>query len=303
MLRFVRGKANASLLGYNAAAMRKRFFLVPAALSAAIVACAAAKGPGILYEADSPYNHLIVEQDVRGLRSLYFEKAGATQTQVKPGAPLDLVLPYSRTAMLSLAVVERPRKVLVLGLGGGAMPMFLRKLFPDAEIEVAELDPDVVKVAKKYFGYAEDKKLASKVGDGRATVQEAKGGWDLVYLDAYGKGAIPKHLATVEFLEMLKGKLAEDALVVGNVWEPASNPLYDRMVATYAKVFPKLCVKTVPNSGNRIFFAHRELPADLAAKARKWGEKVKLPWDVGPYADVECLPAQEAGPALLVDEK
>ncbi len=284
--------------------MRTRFFLIPVALSAVIVACAAATGPGILYEADSPYNHLIVEQDIRGLRSLYFEKAGATQTQIKPGAPLDLILPYSRTAMLSLAVVEQPKKVLIVGLGGGSMPMFLRKLFPDAEIEVAELDPDVVKVAKKYFGYAEDKKLRSFVGDGRATIEAAKGGWDLVFLDAYGKGAIPKHLATVEFLKMLKGKLADGALVVGNVWEPASNPLYAEMVRTYGEVFSKLCVKTVPNSGNRIFFANRDLPEDLASKAKKLAEKVKLPWDVEPYAAGECLPPQEPGAAsLLVDEK
>ncbi|MGC4121391.1 MAG: fused MFS/spermidine synthase [Myxococcales bacterium] len=284
--------------------MHSRFFLIPAVISVAIIACAAAKGPGVLYEADSPYNHLIVEQDLRGMRSLYFEKAGATQTQVKPGAPLDLVLPYSRTAMLSLQVVEAPKKVLILGLGGGAMPMFLRKLFPDAEIEVAELDPDVVKVAAKFFGYVEDKKLKSSVGDGRKTIAEAKGGWDLVFLDAYGKGEIPKHLATIEFLKMLKGKLAPNALVVGNVWEPASNPLYAEMVRTYSEVFPKLCVKTVPHSGNRIFFANRELPEDLVARAKKFAEKVKLPYDVEPYASVECLPAQEPGTAsLLVDEK
>jgi hypothetical protein len=75
------------------------------------------------------------------------------------------------------------------------------------------------------------------------------------------------------------------------------------MVRTYSEVFPNLCVKTVPNSGNRIFFANREQPADLAAKAKKWAEKAKLPWEIGPYAEVECLPAQEPGAALLVDEK
>ncbi|MBI5544432.1 MAG: hypothetical protein HY901_11110 [Deltaproteobacteria bacterium] len=109
--------------------------------------------------------------------------------------------------MLSLAMVEAPKKVLVVGLGGGAMPMFLRKLHPEAQIEVFELDPDVVKVARKYFGFAEDKKLKASVGDGRALIEAAPGGWDL---------------PTVEFLKMLRGKLTPGALVVGNVWEPAS---------------------------------------------------------------------------------
>ena len=289
--------------GYNGPPMRSRFFLIPAALSALVVACAAALGPGILYEADSPYNHLIVEQDVLGVRSLSFEKAGATQTAVKPGVPLDLILPYSRTAMLSLAMVDPPKKVLIVGLGGGAMPMFLRKLHPEAQIEVFELDPDVVKVARKYFGFAEDKKLKASVGDGRALIEAAPGGWDLVFLDAYGKGSIPRHLATVEFLKMLRGKLAPGALVVGNVWEPASNPLYESMARTYGEVFETLCVKTVPNSGNRIFFAQRAVPSDSVERARKMAQKAKLPFDLVPYAEVECLPPPEAGAPLLVDQK
>lgn len=284
----------------------KKPALLALVLATASASCAAASaaGPGILYEADSPYNHLIVDQDAVGVRRLFFEKHGAIQSAIKPDAPLQLELPYSRTAMLSLAVLDGPpKKVLVLGLGGGAMPKYLRKLYKDVEIEAVDIDPGVVKVAKKFFGFAEDKKLKAHVGDGRKWIEEAKGGWDLVFLDAYGKGSIPRHLATVEFLKMVKGKLAPGALVIGNVWEPASNPLYERMARTYAEVFPEMCVKNVPESGNRIFFVNRPVPPgeQLAARAAELEKAHKLPYETRSYALVECVKEVDATAQLLLD--
>ena len=283
--------------------MRTRHFFVPAALAATLLVCAAARGPGVRYEGDSPYNHLIVDQDLFGVRRLYFEKNGAIQSAIKPGAPLDLQLPYSHTAMLALPILGAPKKVLIVGLGGGAMPMFLRKLYPGLEIEVVDIDPGVVKAAKEYFGFAEDQHLKAYVGDGRAWIEAARGGWDLVFLDAYGKGSIPRHLATLEFLKMLKAKLAPGALVVGNVWEPGSNPLYHRMVRTYAEAFGTLCVKNVPGSGNRIFFASRPVPKNLVERAERFAGQHKLPFDLASYAKVDCLPADDVGATLLLDEK
>ena len=46
-------------------------------------------------------------------------------------------------------------KMTVLGLGGGALVMFLRQHF-DAHVQVVELDPTVVQTARKYFGFIQD---------------------------------------------------------------------------------------------------------------------------------------------------
>lgn len=284
--------------------MRTRL-LVPVSLLAVFVACAAARGPGVLYEGDSPYSHLIVDQDESGVRRLYFEKRGATQSAIKPGAPLELILPYTRASMIALVVAPKPKKALFVGLGGGAMPMFLRALHPEVEIEAVEIDPGVVKLARTYFGFKEDKRLKVHVGDGRAFVEKAKGGWDLVFLDAYGSESIPRHLATLEFLQTLRGKLASGGLVVGNVWEPDSNPLYASMARTYAEAFGGLCVLEVPASGNRIFLAHRPVPSvdELFAGAAKLTAERNLPFELSIYARGGCVQELDPAAPLLRDPK
>eukprot|EP00656_Telonema_subtile_P046015 TRINITY_DN52314_c0_g1_i1.p1 TRINITY_DN52314_c0_g1~~TRINITY_DN52314_c0_g1_i1.p1 ORF type:complete len:164 (+),score=62.85 TRINITY_DN52314_c0_g1_i1:148-639(+) len=63
---------------------------------------------------------------------------------------------YCKTMLLGLGTAsELPQlgwKALVIGLGGGVLPRFLVKSFPEASVEVVELDPVVVKVAEKHFG-------------------------------------------------------------------------------------------------------------------------------------------------------
>ena len=183
------------------------------------------------------------------------------------------------------------------------MPMFLRSLYPDLDIDVVDIDPDVVKVATRYFGFKEDKHLHAHVADGRAFVEGQKGGWDVIFLDAYGKGEIPRHLATLEFLKNARGKLAPGGLVAGNVWEPDSNPLYAPMVRTYAKAFEAFCVVTVPGSGNRIFFAERAMPVTekLVEKAAAISAERKLPFEMSLYARGGCVRDVDESAALILD--
>jgi hypothetical protein len=55
---------------------------------------------------------------------------------------------------------------VVVGLGGGALPMMLHHFFPECHLIVAELDNQVYQVAKEWFGFVEDKHLTVDVTDG-----------------------------------------------------------------------------------------------------------------------------------------
>jgi len=68
--------------------------------------------------------------------------------------------------VLGLAFVEQPKRVLIVGLGGGTIPSLLRKHYPKMTIDVVDIDPDVVAVAKKYFGFHEDDAMHVRVADG-----------------------------------------------------------------------------------------------------------------------------------------
>lgn len=56
--------------------------------------------------------------------------------------------------------------VLLVGLGGGGLAQFLRDFVPSITIEVVELDPVVLEVAKDWFGFRPDDRLTVTLGDG-----------------------------------------------------------------------------------------------------------------------------------------
>eukprot|EP01036_Dinobryon_divergens_P022612 gene22612-30885_t len=55
---------------------------------------------------------------------------------------------------------------VVVGLGGGALPMALHGSLPRLRQWVAELDPDLIPVAQRWFGFRPDSRLQTVVGDG-----------------------------------------------------------------------------------------------------------------------------------------
>src|SRR5258706_5115702 len=260
-----------------------RLRLYAAAFAAlAALGCAAQT---VIYEKASPYNTVIVTEDYKGLRTLLFERGGGRQSVVKPGDPDHLELAYARVALAGLALCEEPRRILVVGLGGGSLPMFLRKHYPAAGIDVAEIDPDVVDVAKKYFGFREDERMHAYIGDGRQFIENVRQGYDIIFLDAFGARDVPKHLTTLEFLQITRRALKPNGVVVSNIWRPASNPLYDSMVRTHQEVFEELLILDVPGDVNNIFLAlaRRQPPAqnELALLARKISTEKQFRFDLG----------------------
>jgi spermidine synthase len=239
----------------------------------------------VLYEQKSPYNTIVVTEDDQGLRTLRFERDGVRQSVVKVGDPDHLELPYARAMPVGLALVHEPRRVLIVGLGGGTIPGFLHKHYPQMTIDVVDIDPGVVEVARKLFGFRDDATMRAHVGDGRRFIEECREPYDLIFLDAFGSENIPYHLATREFLQAVRRALTPRGVVVGNVWSRGSNPLYDRMVRTYQDVFDELYVVDVRGAGNKILIAmprtERIDRDDLARRARQISTEKHFRFDMG----------------------
>jgi spermidine synthase len=221
---------------------------------------------------------VVVTDETDGVRTLRFGRAGAIQSATVPGRPGELVLDYTRAAMVGLAFVPAPRRVLIVGLGGGTMATYLHAHFPEARIDAVEIDPEVLAVAKRFFGFTEDARVAAHVEDGRAFVERAPpGSYDLIFLDAYAGEAVPRHLATREFLAEVRERLAPGGVAIGNLWEESANPLYPAMVRGYQVEYPQ--VWELQASGNRIVVgatapvdrATLRAHADAAASGRALG--------------------------------
>ncbi len=280
-----------------------RLRLYAAALAAlSVLGCTAQT---VIYEKASPYNTIIVTEDQKGLRTLLFERGGGRQSVVKPGDPDHLELPYARVALAGLALCEEPRRILVVGLGGGTLPMFLRAHYPAATTDVAEIDPDVVDAAKKFFGFIEDERMRVHVGDGRKFIEKAlQADYDVIFLDAFGASDVPKHLTTLEFLQITRRALKPNGVVVSNVWRPASNPLYDSMVRTHQEAFEELFILDVPGDVNNIFLAlpRRQLlgQSELALLARKISTAKRFRFDLGELVAHGFSHARQKNPRAAV---
>lgn len=239
----------------------------------------------VLYEKASAYNTIIVTEEKSGLRTLRFGKEGARQSVVKPGDPDYLGLPYVKAMLVGLALSEEPRRVLVVGLGGGTLPMFLRKHYPDAVIDAVDIDPDVMDVAKRFFGFREDRLMNAHVSDGRRFVEQTRQPYDVIFLDAFGANNIPPHLTTQEFLEEVRRAVTPGGTVIGNLWGRSANPLYDSMVRTYQEVFDTLLIVDVRGANNMIVLAlprRQSLGRDeLTRLARNVSAAKRFPFDLG----------------------
>ncbi len=239
----------------------------------------------VLYEKTSAYSTIVVTEEGNGLRVLRFGKGGVRQSVVKLGDPDHLALPYVRVALAGLALSEEPRRFLIVGLGGGTLPMFLRKYYPNATIDAVDIDPEVVDVAKKFFGFREDGLMKAHVSDGRQFIEKSRRPYDVIFLDAFGSNSIPAHLTTQEFLRAVRRTVTPGGVVVGNLWGPVINPLYDSMVRTYQEVFDELFILDVRGAGNKILLAlPRKQPLnrdELTQMARKVSAARRFLFDLG----------------------
>ncbi|MDO8595733.1 MAG: fused MFS/spermidine synthase [Sulfuricaulis sp.] len=281
---------------HKLSAMTRRTFLAALLAFAALVVPACAN-QSVLYEKASAYSTIIVTEDGAGLRTLLFEKGGARQSVVKPGDPEYLALPYASVMLAGLALSENPRRILIVGLGGGTLPMFLRKHYPDATIDAVDIDPDVVYVAKEFFGFREDIRMHAHVDDGRQFIAKSRQPYDVIFLDAFGSDSVPAHLTTQEFLQAVRRAVKPGGGVVSNLWDSGYNRLYDSMVRTYQEVFDELFILDVRGTGNKILLAlPRKQPLsrdELVLMARKVSTTQRFRFDLGALVNDGFLHARE----------
>ena len=132
-------------------------------------------------------------------------------------------------------------RTFFVGLGGGTIMHQYLHCYGDMHLEVAEIDPEVIQIARTYF--ALPKALKVHRGDGRKLLDSSPGNYDLIALDAFWARTMPAHLLTVEFFRLVKGKLNEGGVVALNVNAALEGPpgrWYHRIGATLKEVFPYL---------------------------------------------------------------
>lgn len=193
----------------------------------------------IIHTEKSLYRNIVVyEEDEQRCMSFSRHQQSARQTCQSLSDPNQFVFSYTKMMMGALYLNPSPRKILIVGLGGGVLPTALAKMFPDVKIDIVEIDPAVVNVARQFFGFNPSQKVQVFEEDGRVFVKRAgQAGqrYDLIMLDAFDHEYIPEHLLTREFLLEVKTLLTADGVLAANTF--SSSRLYHHESTTYQSVF------------------------------------------------------------------
>ena len=208
-------------------------------------------GYKIVHTKDSQYHRIAVVDDDT-TRYLRFDSS--FQSGMYLDDPYRTRFGYSDYLQLPFAYRPQTKRVLYIGLGGGSAPKRTWRDFPSVHIDAVELDSEVVDVAYKYFELPRDPRLEVEVEDGRRYVAANDGPWDTIVVDAFYSDSIPFHLATREFLELVRSRLAPGGTVVTNIIGAVRGPdsrLFRSMLRTYRAVFPTVSIHPVLDSGGK----------------------------------------------------
>jgi spermidine synthase len=202
------------------------------------------QGFQILYRKDTAYHRVFVVQD----DERRFLRFGSSYQSAMDRDDRFSGFIYTTYFDLARAYVPSARDVLVVGLGGGSVPKLLWRDFPDVELQVVELDPVVVGVARRFFGLPHDSRLRVDVEDGRRYLVKHKRRYDVIVLDTFFEDGIPFNLTTREFLELVRERLKPGGVVMTNTigtLRGDGSKLFRAIYRTYASVFPTVVVQPV----------------------------------------------------------
>jgi spermidine synthase len=193
--------------------------------------------------------------------------------------------PASAEEAVHFALLQIPlagRVLLVGGGAGGSLAEILK--YPKADIDYVELDPAVIRLARRYLAPderapLEDPRVRLHFADGRAFLERASGRFEAIIVDLPEPATAQlNRYYSLEFF-----RAAREHLVPGGVLsfrvpsaENYLNPILRRFLATLAKtlrqVFPE--VQIVPGATNVFLASDRPLSLDpgvVSERARSLG--------------------------------
>ena len=195
--------------------------------------------PKLPHQERSLYRNIFVTQDGEERCMLFrYPRPFGRESCKLLNDPQKLIFDYTQMMLTGLYLNSNPKRILIIGEGGGTIPTALHQMLPDAQIDLVELDKSVDAVARQYFDFKPDAKLRVFIEDGRVFVKRMipqKPNYDMVLLDAFDADYIPEHMLTREFLQEVKSIMTPNGVIVANTFSDSA--LYDYESTTYRAVF------------------------------------------------------------------
>ena len=194
------------------------------------------------------------------LRCLHLDTIEQTRIDISP--PDQLASAVQRYFLASLLFIETPEKVLLGGLGGGALARYLHARKPEIQGEAVELNETIAALAEDYFYFPKER--------WKITVDDIRHwhgrNYDLMVVDIAEGELTPAWLTSEEMLLQLKQQLSsQGVLVIDLLVDDARS--FAQSLAGIRKVFERrtLCLG-VPDHRNILVFAFNQQPTDCSIK-------------------------------------
>jgi spermidine synthase len=189
-------------------------------------------------------------------RFLYFN-VRLMQSEMSLKAPHDLAIRYTQKMMAFLLFQPRPKRLVLIGLGGGSLIKFCYQRMPGTQLTAVELDPNVIAFRDTFLLPPDDARLQVLEADGAEFLANTEKGIDALLVDAFDKTGFAPSLANREFFENAYAKLSGNGVLVINL--AGEKETYAGLIGEAMHVFDdQIIVISVPDDGNHVLYAFKE---------------------------------------------
>lgn len=189
-----------------------------------------AKNPFVIYQKESGYSFIEVEvdKDMPNIRRLVIDKLLHSVVNMEEPANLDGYHQYSYIKLYAgvthlLADAQKDLRVLIIGGGGYVFPRYIKRNWPNATVDVVEIDPEVTKIAYEMLGFSSNKSINIYHMDARNFVDEMifelkaqkekdSKRYDFIFCDAISGLSVPYQLTTYEFNQKIHSLLSPNGV-------------------------------------------------------------------------------------------
>ncbi|MFA5683824.1 MAG: transferase [Lysobacteraceae bacterium] len=194
----------------------------------------------------------------RGWRytSMQFTREDA-QSRMLTFRPQALLIGYTRTMMGFLRLHPRPRRLLMIGLGGGSLAKYCHRHLPDCAIDVVEINPHVLALRRLFRVPRDDARFRVHLDDGAQFVARRPASCDVLLVDGYDERGIPPALASQRFYDDCRAALREGGVMSLNLYCDDVARHLERIARAFDG---RCCAVPQPGMSNQVAFAWVGVP-------------------------------------------
>lgn len=209
-------------------------------------------------DSDTYYSRVILEEgvDAESSRPILVLRTGKIrQSAVFTDIDDELVYEYSKYYRLANYFNPHIKNALAIGGGGFSYPKDFLKTNQEAYLDVIEIDPEIISLAKKYFNLKDNPRLSVINEDARVYFNKNEKKYDVITNDAFGpEETMPFQLTTLEAVKEYYDSLNKNGVVIVNspgVLDGLRGKFLWAHVNTYRQVFPQVLLFPVVDSENK----------------------------------------------------